>query len=1091
MNGQANANRHITGLRLVTSNRMERLVERLAELVREPLASPLAPEIIVVQSRGMERWVSMQLARLNGISANVRFPFPNAFLEEAFQRLRPAPAGSAAFEPDRLAFRIMQALAGDLDHPDCEALKTYLEDDPHQLKRFQFSRKLADLFDHYSVYRADMLLRWEEGKDEPDPTHRWQARLWRQLVAEAGSTHRARTWKDSLHLLNRLSPGTADLPERVSLFGISYLPPSYLECFQRLARLVRVNLFLLNPCREYWGDILSDRELQRMERRDPAMAEKQEEFHVSRGNRLLSSLGALGRDFFDQMAASGAVQEERFDEPEDGSVLGRLQADILNLRDPAPSPHPESVPDDPSIRIQVCHSPMREMEVLHDQILAMFEEDPELLPSDIVVMTPDIDAYAAYISSVFGSQSDESRGIPFSIADRGSGGQSRVEAAFSSLLDLKDSRLGAASVLGLLEHELIRRKFCISEADVAVIAHWVRQTGIRWGRDETSRRSLGLPASGQNTWKAGIERMMLGYALSPESGGLFQGILAFDAMEGSETRILGDFLHFCDAVFTLARRLVEPQRLRQWQAVLTQLLGDYCEPPDAESEYEMRRVGGILAELGGFEESVGFELAVPLEVVRHFLKGRLAAERLGRGFLSGGVTFCAMLPMRTIPFKVVALVGMNYDAFPRDLPAPAFDLMAQNPRPGDRSRRNDDKYLFLEALLSARRRLCISFVGRSIQDNSPLPPSVLVSELADTLEKGYAFARDRIFTEHRLQVFSAEYFREGSGLFSYSPENLMACAARGGERAPAVFFRRPLALKPEEAAEWRELTPERLQAFFSNPARFLVKNRLGIHLEEAPGALAESEPFVLDPLTRYRMADALLKRRMAGSDPADLFESFRASGELPHGTAGEYLFGRLSAEVDRYVSRLDRILPPMDGRPIEFERELDGFRLTARMTELSARGCVQIRYAEVGAKDFIKGWIKHLFLCIGGAGQGSWESLIIGKDAAWQLAPVADAAGVLSSLLAFYRRGLTEPIPFFPVTSLEFVEACRAPGVPDRRALAKARRAWVGRDEAPGEGRDPYNRICYGRREPLDEDFKAAAVAVFQPLFAHRQRLAW
>ena len=1079
----------MSGLHIFTSNRMEVLIEQLADRVCEPLASPLAPEIIVVQSRGMERWITMELARRNGICANVEFPFPNAFLESVFRSLSEAPDGLSAFDPHVLAFRIMSILPGFLDLPDFAELRTYLAEDRHQLKLFQLSGKLAGLFDQYAVFRPDMLLRWEQGSVEPDRTHRWQSQLWRTLATETPAPHRTRVKDLLLRALRRGLGDRSRLPERVSMFGISYLPPFYLDAFAELAHAIQVHLFLLNPCREYWAEIASPREMHVVERRYSGAGIAGPELHLETGHRLLSSLGALGRDFFEMIAGFGAPQEDRFEQPTGDTLLARLQTDILNLQAPAPG---DSRPADDSIRMHSCHSPMREIEVLRDQLLEMFAQDPDLRPQDIVVMAPDIAAYAPYVSAVFGSETEDRLRIPFSIADRGPIGEHRLETGFFALLDLKGSRFGASEILRLLEFPGVKEKAELAETDLPLIERWVRHANIRWGEDARGLQALGLPGQPHNTWNAGIERLLLGYAMPSRGADVFHGILAVDAMEGGETHALGNFLDFLTRTFDLARNLDRRQSLGAWRSLLKAALNDFFQS-DETTESEFQKIERLLDELAGFEDSAGFGTDVGLEVVRAFLTDRAESARIGHGFLSGGVTFCAMLPMRTIPFKVVCLVGMNHDAFPREHPVLPFDLMARHPRRGDRSRRNDDKYLFLESILSARRRLYISYVGQGIQDNSPRPPSVLVSELIETLAPDGVLPEGAtpagLVTEHRLQSFSRAYFQCGAALFSYSREDLAACSGGSARRDPDPFFRRALPMGPEDTERWRAVSLEGLSAFFASPARFLVQNRLGIRLEKEAALLDESEPFALDPLSAYRLGQGMLQHRLAGSDPMELFEVFRAAGDLPHGRVGDYLFARLSAEVDEFAARVKDLLPPGAPEPVDVARAIGGFHVTGRLSGLSVQGCVQMRYAGIKAKDFLAIWLQHLLLCLAAPGVPDRRSLLIGKGQAWAFGPVPGAEQILEALLDVYRRGLLEPLPFFPESSRAFFEKLADRDGDEPHALAAARSHWRGSDYAPGESKNAYYRLCFGEREPLEDDFKRLAVAVFQPLFEHGRKI--
>jgi exodeoxyribonuclease V gamma subunit len=1083
------------GLIIFTSNRMEALVERLAEVLRAPLASAMTPEIIMVQSRGMERWVSMELARLNGICANIRFPFPKAFLEELLCRGAPA-ADPPAFDRDAVAFRLMKILPTHLLQPEFEGLNSYLRQDHQRRNLFQLCRKLADLFDQYAVFRPDMLLRWEEGRVEADSAHRWQARLWCELLGENPNVNHPR--RQSVWYADPSGGGISHdtLPERVSVFGISYLPPVYLRSFAVLARRIPVNLFFLNPCRAYWADIVSEKEIRRLEKRLPQSDAAAEALHLDRGNRLLASLGTVGREFFEMISEFGAESIEQFEAPPGSSLLARVQTDILELidRERQPSETPTSSPAaaDGSIQIHSCHSPMREIEVLHDRLLAFFEEDSQLRPTDIVVMAPDIAAMASYISAVFGSQLDPQRQIPYSIADRGTAGENSLQSALFALLDLKNSRLGAGEILRLLEYPAIREAFGLAEAQLPLIERWVRQTGIRWGEDGRRRAALNLPGDEHNTWKTGIERLLLGYALPARGLHLFQGVLAFDAMEGGETRFLGDFLEFLTRVFELARTLEEPETLSAWSQTLRAVLADFFQLEGALAS-DARRVERVLTELAGLQESTGYDEPVGLEVVRSFLSERLETGRLGFGFLSGGVTFCAMLPMRSIPFKVVCLIGMNHDAFPREHYAPVFDLMARHPRRGDRSRRNDDKYLFLEALLSARHSLYISYVGQNIQDNSRQPPSVLVSELIDVLLKGYGLPDDPahggLITEHRLQAFSGDYFKAGSKLFSYSQEDLLACSAAAERRKAGALFRQPLPLPADEAPRWRELSLEGLEDFFLHPARFIVRQRLGIRFEEDSGAPEEREPFELDPLTRYRMGQAMLATLRDGGDPARLFEVTRAAGEIPHGSAGELLFRRLQADVEVFFRKAGRFLPREAETARDGDWSANGFRLSGRIFGMYSRGCLLMRFADVGARDFIKAWIRHLFLgCIADSPSAP-QTLLIGKDAVWSFGGVKEPAAVLQLLLAMYWQGLGAPLRFFPRSSLAFFRQRSQKKDDERQALAAARRQWIGSEHFPGESNDLYYRLCFDPADALDPEFQRLAIQVFEPMFAHAAQL--
>ncbi len=1069
----------MAGLSIITSNRMDVLVEHLAALMREPPGPPLLPETIVVQSRGMERWVSMELARRNGISANLQFPFPNAFLESAFRAVCPDLPGRSPFEPAILAFRIMARIPERLGDPEFAPLKRFLRKDHRSAKLHQISQRVADLFDQYLVFRPDLMERWEQGRIAPaERPCQWQALLWQDLARETAVPHRVRLRRVLAAALSGQAEGLVALPRRVCLFGISYLPRFHLEVFAGLSRVIPVTLFSLNPCREYWADIVSAREAHAIRRRRGRAAAAEDGLHLEQGNPLLAAWGRLGREFLDAVTETGAEPSERFVDPGTDSLLTRVQSDILNLREPQPAPGLKS---DGSIRVHACHSPMREVEVLHDQLLALFDEEPDLRPRDIVVMTPDIEAYAPFIAAVFGAQVDPQRRIPFSIADRSPQRESGALQAFFSLLDLRDSRLEAAQVLQLLESPSIRTKFNLEDARLTQLERWVRQARVCWGKDETTARDLGLPAHGQNTWRAGMDRLLLGFALPPVGPEVFQGVRGCDTVEGSEVRLLGRFLEFLECVFALSAALRVPRRLSAWRTELTHAATAFF-PEAAGGEAGILALQRLLGDLALMEETSGFTAEVPIEIVRAFLSARLEAAGAGRGFLSGGVTFCAMLPMRTIPFEVVCLIGMNHDAFPREDHRLTFDLMAQAPRPGDRSRRSDDKYLFLEALTAARRRFTISHVGQSLQDNSPIPPSVVVSDLLDALQRGYGITLEEgIVTRHRLQAFSLDYFSSHSELFSYSSEDLHACAAAAGGKQPPAFFPAPVRLGAAEQETWGRPDLPRLVSFFAHPAKCLVRDRLGIQLDPPPLEAADREPFALQGLERFNAGSRLLEHRLAGGRPEEVFTELRAAGRLPHGTVGDVVFQDLWAEVNRFSRRLEPLWPAGAERTIENRWELGGTCLSVRLSGIRGSGCLRYRFGRIRARDVIDLWLQHLVLCLDADGNPGCESVMVGTDQTLRLAPAAESRAALKEILRLYRQGLEMPLAFFPQSSLAYA---RAIGRSEARALAAARSAWEGSDRHPGEGDDPYFRRCFEVSDPLGDEFARLSRRVFDPILA-------
>jgi exodeoxyribonuclease V gamma subunit len=1084
----------LPGLRLYTSNRLEKLAEKLAETVGVPLASPLDKEIIVVQSRGMQRWVSMQLAKRHRICANIQFPYPNHFVQDIFGKVLPDLPEHSPFEPEIMMWKIMKLLPTCIRRPEFKSLKDYLADSEVDLKYFQLSERIADTFDQYLLFRPEMIFRWERGQER-----HWQAVLWRELVKETGKGHRAQVAKAFFEAIRRFPSQEHGLPERISIFGISALPRFHIQVLAAISRFTQVNLFLMNPCREYWGDILSGWEMKKTAAKQGALELPPQELYMEKGNSLLASTGKLGRDFFALVNEFECEEFESFEEPGEETLLSCIQSDILNLRERNQETEGKKTVEscDLSIQIHSCHSPMREMEVLYDRLLNMFEKNPNLKPTDILVMTPDIETYAPYIRAVFDMPVDESKAIPYSIADRSIRKENEIIDTFLDVLDLEGSRYGVSQVLSILESASVRRRFGLTEADLELVRKWTVDTRIRWGIDGKSRGKMGLPSFSENTWRAGLERLLLGYAMPGNDENLFQGILPYDLMEGNDTAVLGKFLDFTEQLFEHTTSLSLPRTLKAWSQTLTVILDRFFMPHE-DSERAVQAIRQTLHSLGDIQERSAFDEEIDIKVLKWHLAHCLEAEGFGFGFITRGVTFCAMLPMRSIPFKVICLMGMNGDAYPRESKPLGFDLMAKHPKPGDRSRREDDRYLFLEVLLSAREQLYISYVGQSAQDNTTIPPSVLVSELMDAIEQGFAMPGmnilDRIMTGHRLQAFSPEYFRKNKKLFSYSEEDLRAARRMLEKRgAHAPFVSMGLSV-PEE--EWKTVDLDDLCSFFRNPSRYLLQKRLGIYLDQRSWIPDEREPFEIKGLEKYLLENSMVEKGLAGQDLKDLFSPTLARGLLPHGTAGECLFERLRQGVERFVEKTGPYLQGAALDPLEVDLSIGDYRLTGKITGLYPERLMHFRYAKTKAKDHLKTWIYHLALnsipddhpltsmLAGLASKGAEPGWV-----AFEYMPAQNSEEILGSLLEKYWEGLIKPLHFFSETSWEYAQALLLKGKQQEEALNRARNTWTGNEYIRGENSDPYYELFFRDTDPLDPEFQDIAEKVFGTLIDHQAKI--
>ncbi len=1062
------------GLHLHRSNRLETLAAALSDVFRKSPAAPLQPELVVVQSLGMRRWLSLELARQLGVTMNVQFPFPAGFVQRVFSAAFPALETDRTFDRAVLPWRVLALFRDLLDQEGFEELHRYVAGEAGPLKEYQLAAKIAAVFDRYLAYRPELILGWQQGRE-----NHWQARLWRELARGHESAHPPALAHRLTERLRRDDSTLSALPARVAIFGISSLPPFYLQLFGEISQRIEVHLFLLDPTDLYWGDLRSLKEQDRVLRWQKRRDLTPDALHLESGHTLLASLGRTGRDFSQLVLDLAPTSEtERFAPPTAPTLLAQVQANIFHLQERATEARTPVAADDRSIQIHCVHSPMRELEVLHDQLLALFAADPTLAPRDILVTMPDVEAYAPFIEAVFGAPEQPEWRIPFSIADRSTRAESSLTDAFLRVLDLTGSRFGAASVLGLLETESIQRRFGLTAGDLDLLRSWIERTGIRWGIDAEHRAELGLPPFSENTWRAGLRRLLLGYALPGDDETLFAGVLPVREIEGGLAAVLGRFVEFAETLFATVRGFQDPRPLREWTDTFRETLQAFFDDND-ESTDSIRALRAAFDNLAQLETASGFAAPVEFDVIRAHLGAALADSDSGSGFLAGRLTFCALKPMRSIPFKVICLLGMNDGAFPRRDAALAFDLIATQPRPGDRSLRDDDRHLFLETILSARDTLYLSYCGLSPRDNSEAPPSVLVSELLDHLRENFALPPAGLLTKHRLQPFSPEYFDGTGPLFSHSAENCRASIHSQQQRTAATpFASAPL---PAPGPEWHEVSIDRLAAFFCHPARTFVRDRLGVRLPEQAELLDECEPLELDPLARLQLQSRLAQRGVGGGDLEGGLAVLRAGGQLPAGYVGDARFREMCAVVTDYVTAVRAARTGDPEPPQALDLALGEWRLTGTIHDLWPAGLIRARATDLKPADLLRAWIFHLALnCT-----APRETQIFATDRIEHLRPVGDAKAILQTLLEHYGTGLCTPLPFFPKASHEFARRTLSPGKRESASpLAEARKKWS--DGEFSESTDPHFALCFGHSaDPLDAVWQDLALSVFKPLFDH------
>lgn len=1093
------------------------LLEVLME--RAPPERPLAPETVVVPDRGRERWLRKTLAERLGVAANLHCPLPATFIWRDLLGERLGWSGHEAYLRDRLLwhlYRLLPAL-----RRESAPVDRYLDGPSPEVHRLQLAERLADVFDQYQVFRGDLLTAWEAGREDPgSATASWQAPVWRRLVAELGPDHRVRTLRRAAE---GLASGTTpvELPSgRLFCFGITEMPPDYLRLLYALGQQVDVHLLVPNPAEAYWGDIQS-----RPVSLDFPVADSEppSQEALESGHPLLASMARPMRDFIHLLYAEelSAIREPELGEvlpytpPEGDRLLARIQRGVMAL-DPAQGAGPVAEDDD-SVQLHACHGPLREVQVLHDQLLDLLGRHDDLHPREIVVMMPDVAAYAPAIRSVFGAAGGR-RHIPWSLADQPRRSSHPMVQTFLDVLDLPLARWSASHLMTLAAVPAIMRRFGLDEAALAGLRHWVADAGIRWGRDAANRQRHGAGAYDAFTWSFGLDRLLLGSALDEEEV-LVDDVAPCGQVEGRDAETVGRLHHLVETLTRWQETLEASHTPRQWQELGHALIDDLfaIDPDDPGEDAALEALREALGVLEDAHECMP-DTALSWEALREKLHRTLEQAGGRQPLLTGGVTFCALGSLTGVPAQVVCLLGMDDAAFPRQDGGRSFNLILQRRALGDRSNRDADRQAFLEALLAARDVFYISYTGTEVRSGEPLHPAAPVGELLDFLDRHLlagsgTTARARLVTQQPMQPFSRAYFDEGRPprVFTFREEwQAGGRATAQPEAALPPFDDGHRARAPDE--EVVELAA--LRRFLRDPPGVFLRDGLGLADDEDETALEDDEPFVLSGLAGWQLRSQLLDHlratdeRLPEDNPPRLWLRRGLLPPMPMGAAAWQPEAAAVNALAPFVARWEA-----DTAPVDVDVTLPGgARLVGRIADARTDGLRRVHAGGLKLRRALMDWVDYLALLAQGHLEDGASLWLAGADskngepAVQQAEARADEApALLADLLAVHREGLTRPLPLHPDLVEHYLkaEAKRLKKELDEPTAAREALEECNRNLRPDQHPDqrphyvdkPGLRAALGPApaylgaEAADSDFVDRVSRVHGPLF---QRLeAW
>ncbi len=991
---------------LHVSNRTENLLQHLSELIRVDKQSFFNRELFLIQSQGMERMIGQFLAEKFCSFCNFGFFLPLDFLEFIAGKLD-LQILSDGYRRHILVWRL-DGLLRDISDDCYGDIRQYLSGENVNLKRFQLARQLANIFDQYQIMRADMLAAWEDGKCVVNhPAEVWQMDLWQRLTALLkGSVHRGGQMQKLITLLNDSQGLSSLLPKRISIIGLHIMPPIYLEFLNSLANHMDVHLFILSPCRYYWGDLAEKRERIRFEtslRRQDSLPDPEDEVY----HPLLALLGRQGRDFQKMLLENVIFQMEfeSFVDPLDPpsqvpvTLLNQLQSDLLNgLMHQGKTVF--DFRDDNSIQVVACHSKLRELGVLKDYILGLLHGDADLALRDIVVMAPDIQEYAPLIPALFAD-------IQYSIADRSVQRNNRIINTFLTFLHLFKGRFGWSELLELLAQPEVYPNFQLTASDVDILRSWIVKVGIRWGLSPEQRGDSGLPPFAETSWRAGLDRLLMGCFIDSEE--CVDGLFPFTEIEGRGAEPLGGLCRYLELIERGYQDFKKGYSLLEWSEILLAYIRELFGGGDDQNLLSLRAMVIDLGESDNGFDDHPIDFAVICEWFSHIGQER----RSSSGFLRGQLTFCSMLPMRSIPFKVICILGLNDTVFPKADNHATFDIMGFTFRRGDRLPRADDRYQFLEAILAARSHLYLSFIGRSIKTNEKIEPSLVITEFLEVLADNYGV--DDMVVYHPLHPFNHRYFcrAEENSLFSYNDYYCRTAAMlQKGPVSPSPWWRG----RVERGVE--NVFFADLVSFFKNPQRWFVRKVLGIGLDGLENFPREREVFQAVGLGKYYIEQDLIAWELGGRH-GDLLHRLQEEGLWPLGAPGRIGFEKKREEIAPFIKgiRDQEMGDRLSDRP--FNICVGKFLLDGLLTNIYENGVLLFHHGKLRGSDLLTAWLHHL---VHTRLASTALTSLVTDEGTFLFRGSASREPNLEKMISHFVLGTCEPSTFFVEPAFQYVK---------------------------------------------------------------------
>jgi len=1057
------------------------LVGALCDELAVPGGGPFDAEVVAVPTRGIERWLTQQIAVGlaargvgAGICANVRFPSPGELVRTTLEGIPELADAAGAWDPDRLTDVILDVLDAELDRPWLGHLGRYVDGGPGN--RLAAAAKIARLFDRYQRRRPGMIRRWAAGDDAgPDGRSlddaRWQPMLWREVRDRLGVPAPAELLPEALGDLERHA-ASLDLPRRVGVYGLTGIDPYDLDVLVALGEVRDVHLYVLHPSPALWetvADRLTPGGTLPSRHDDPTADAPRHPLLVSWGRESRELQTVLASRRIDgRLLPAGTAHGS--------SLLATVQEDIRRDRPPRRDDRIAAAVgrgEDRSVQIHVCHGARRQAEVARDAILHALAADPTLEPRDVVIMTPDLDTFAPLLEAAF--PHDDGSDLPdlrLRIADRAPAVTNPLVRFVATVMDLVDGRLEAGTVRELVRQPVVQQRFGFDADTAAAIVQLIDDANVSWGLDAADRQAWRAGTVAQRTWGRGLDRLLAGVFYADDATRVVGDVAPVDGIEGEAVDAAGFLAAILDRVRAVRGLLGEPRPRSAWAEALATAVG-LLAAPGWDDEWQLGQLGALLRDSFPPTEAGRPDPLVSLAEARRAVAWWTSERPSPLHFRTGDITVCTLAPMRSVPYRVVCLVGMDDERFPRSGHPDGDDLLVDHELVGDPDPSARDRQLLLDALVAAGSHLIVVYSGRDELTNAELPPAVPIAELVETLEAMVGTeAMRRVVTHHPLQPFADVNFRPGAlgtgGPWAFDPEELAAARAALDGRKGQVPL--PPTWPPPEPLDEVRLVD--LIDCLQHPVRRFMRERLGFTVPRPRETPDDLLPVDLGPLARWQMESRLLDGLFDGHDVATLVARHRAADDLPPGSLAD-------DDIDEAVTVAEALhaaavahgydparMEPRRGVVPVGEWTVEG---SVRVDPVS-RHLAAVTPSKIKARHRLRAYAELVFLTALDPSE-PWTALLVGRRekgglVAVTIGPVGgatpherqrEAADRLATLVDLYGEGRARPLPMPCETSYAWQ---RKLGAGRPQAFREAMKQWQ---------RDPWSGVPREAEDPAHE----------------------